>query len=310
MCDDLRCQVAEGLSRETFFDVLLTAVKYHQQPLVEECLQFVPGHAMNVLQSDALLQLDAPMALRVLQVDGMQKKLVFCYDAAVNWWMHWAELSEEDSGRAEEATKHLRTHGSQIREYIPTTRRGLQYQTCSLDARLDGISVETTEPTLLVRRTDGDPGWRPTAVTPSTSRTRFTVHRMSRLGPRLVVAMTGSEPVWLTAEWWTRGRGDSSRVPQDLGQDILCALDGDNRIFFQHFTGTDVSSFTTTMRWHAWAAVDVVTTTLPDGNQEVKLYNSRQELFFFRVTSEPPPSLRLWLALYNPGDEIVVECLP
>lgn len=299
--DDLRHQVEEALSCDTFYEVLTTAVKCHQEQLVEKCLEFVPMYATFVFHSECFEKLDVTTALRVLEADGMQSRLHLCLEAAASWYMRWASFADEGEN-PEHTNRHLRT----MRQYIDTLGKQLrdqpiQAQACSVDAP-PGIMAATHVSTMTVIRRDHDEagGWRAVVVTPLTTRTRLEVRRMSQdLGPRLVVALPDAPLDCLVDEDWDEDTGGAHWPIAVDGTSYHC-----DRLVYDELDG---------FHWHPNTIVDVVTSRLRSGKQEVTLLHRADdgdvELVRKVVGDGGEQTIVIWVGLRHPGDEVSVTCV-
>lgn len=189
-------QIAESLSLDTVWDVLSAAVENSQELLAERCIDFVRDNALEVLMSDSFVQLDAPLALRVLRADSMQNISLLCFKAATRWQAHWTRLFTEGSeGRkAEEAMQHLSPADGEMRQYLDAATVQLLDRLCSIELSRSG----EVAPATIVRRCRADTQRKheTVIVKPTTARTRFKVHgpysgkggsKGSKMGPVLVI---------------------------------------------------------------------------------------------------------------------------
>lgn len=281
--DAMLCEIEKSLSCNTVLEVLTWAMESHQEQIEERCLQYVVAEAWPVLTSSSFLELDAPIALRVLQAVDMQGKSLMCCRAAINWQAHWTKSIVEDveSQRAQETAGHLNPIGGQMRQYIDAATMRLLDQ--HADIKPHACSHIEAGPATIVRRSHGsdDPCLYVT-VKPSTPRTRFTVLRLHGpgRGPTLWISPVDARPKF-TVE-----------------NSYYVLLRHDGKVGRQ-------GRFEPFGVWCSGFSVDVVISALASGHREVSLQDGAGRVHTCTTKSD----VMLWLGLTHPDDAVAVESL-
>lgn len=317
----------DSVSAETACTVLALARQYRQEALIESYLAFILLHAQQVMKTDGFLHLDVTVLLKILEADNARVEEIELFKALVRWYRHWTkdpdvEADEKKAAQLFGSVRYGQMTGQQlVMEVKPLAGSIVPFE---LYVRaLEQVAAPNLEPHLetkqLVRRQapigcirSSDPsmvqvqsttvrkvgpaGWNCSVVVePSTSRTCFLVQRLADTQYGVGVAIFDPERNAL------RGAGTGFPNPNQWGADCLVGIYGTG-CFFGIITDQ-------ILRWRDELTVEVKMEEVTEGSLHIEFSATGFESE--RVSAEGllsiPAGVKLALALYSPGDTVIVE---
>lgn len=340
----------DAISPETACAVLALAQTYKQDSIVDRYLAFILTHAQQVMKTDGSLDLDVSVWVKVLEADDARIDEIDLFKALVRWHRHWVKESEaravERRGEpVEEADppglpsasrpeglfgsiRYGQMTGKQLVEevkplvgsIVPHEKyvQALELIAAPEIACLDEAckrqctrrrppigTTQVSDPSFLAVHSTtiqkvGGAGWNCTAVVePSTQCTRLFVNQLADPQNGIGVAIFDPERIAL------RGSSSGFPNPNQWGADGLIGLYGTG-VFFGILTEQPV-------RWHSGLMVEVLMESCRDGNLKVTFRTEGSEGQRTKAEGKiiAPPTAKLAIALYSPGDSVAVEfCWP
>mmetsp|Transcript_13985 Transcript_13985/g.38210 ORF Transcript_13985/g.38210 Transcript_13985/m.38210 type:complete len:485 (+) Transcript_13985:51-1505(+) len=330
LCDAIGAYLRESISPENSCSVLTLARTYKQENVVEWYLAFILMHAQEVMKTDACLQLDANVFMKILGSDAARIHEIDLFKALVRWYWHWVsepevQLDEAQAEKLFASIRYCQMTGPQlVSEVRPLVGNivphGLYVSALELAVAPDLAKTDEMKqkqgrrrlpPIGTIQVSDllalsvrsatvekvGAAGWNCTAVVePSTARTRFVVENLVDPQNGLGVALFDTERNAFRVD----GRGFPN--PSQWGADCIAGIYGTG-CFFGIITDH-------VLRWHAGIVIEVVLESV-QGKKSLHVTFVIEDSTGERKTAEGilsvPQSTKLAMALFSPEDRVLVE---
>jgi len=101
--DRISAHLSDCICAESACTVLALARSYQQEGLIERYLSFILTHAQKVMQTEAFLNLDATMLLKLIESDEARADEIDIFKALIRWHRQWSRDSLDNSGLADPA---------------------------------------------------------------------------------------------------------------------------------------------------------------------------------------------------------------